>query len=145
MIGAPFGRIDGGIQMPKGFFGSLPSKARPLLRFATVGMLFGATPLAASPICHPTLTVKEVSFSSVINLRRYWNAAIWVDASRCAKRTGLFALKFMRGAENAPELEFFEPFIWNAGETTVRVEFWADETVERYWLADVAPCPCRGE
>lgn len=112
---------------------------------ATAGVLLWATPLAASPACQPSLTVKEANFSTVINLRRYWSATVLVDASQCAKRTGLFALGFVRGAENAPELEFLEPFIWHAGETKVRVEFWADEAVDRYWLADVAPCLCRGE
>ena len=28
---------------------------------------------------------------------------------------------------------------------SVRVEFWTDEAVDRYWVADVAACPCRSE
>jgi len=112
---------------------------------AIAGILLAATPLTAGQICQPTLTVKDVNFSPVVNLRRYWSATIAVDAWPCARGTGLFALGFVRSAENAPNFEFLEPFIWHAGETKVRVEFWADEAVERYWLADVAPCPCRGE
>ena len=109
----------------------------------TAAILLWATPLAARPLCQPTLTVKEASVSPVVNLRRYWSAAISVDALPCANGTGLFALGFVRGAENAPDLKFLEPFIWQAGKTKVRVEFWADETVETYWLAEVAPCLCR--
>jgi hypothetical protein len=118
---------------------------RWISRLATAGMLLWATPLTAGAVCQPTLTVKEASFSPVVNLRRYWSATILADASPCAKRAGLFALGFIRGAENSPEADFIEPFIWRAGETKVRVEFWADETVERYWFADVAPCACFGE
>lgn len=112
---------------------------------ATAGILLWATPLTADPTCQPTLAAKEVSSSSVVNLRRYWSATFSVDASQCASTTGLFALGFVRAAENAPDLEFLEPFIWHAGEMKVRVEFWADEAVERYWLANVAPCPCRNK
>lgn len=118
---------------------------RRMTMLATVGIVLWATPLAANPICQPTLTVKEVSFTPVVNLRRYWGAMISVDASRCARGTGLFALGFVRGAENAPDFEFIEPFIWHVGETKVRVEFSADEAVHRHWIADVAPCLCRGE
>ncbi len=67
-----------------------------------------------------------------------------VDASRCATVTGLFALGFVRLAENGPDLEFAEPFFWQPEQTKVRVEFWADEAVHKYWISDVATCPCRG-
>ena len=116
---------------------------RWITMLTTAGILLWATPLAARPLCQPTLTVKEASLSPVFNLRRTWSAAISVDARPCANATGLFALGFVRGTENAPDQEFLEPFIWHAGETKVRVEFWADEAVERYWLAEVAPCLCR--
>jgi hypothetical protein len=57
----------------------------------------------------------------------------------------LFALGFVRLSETAPDLGFAEPFIWRSGAMSVRVDFGADEAVDRYWIADVAACPCRGE
>src|SRR5260221_4051889 len=43
----------------------------------------GAEQTAAQPVCKPALTVKQVGFSEMINLRRIWTASIDVDASRC--------------------------------------------------------------
>jgi hypothetical protein len=111
--------------------------------FALLSLPLSAAPVGANPVCKPALTVKEASFSAVTNLRRYWSAKVDVDASRCASASGLFALGFLRLAENGRDLEFAEPFIWRTGETKVRVEFWADEAVQDHWIADVAPCPCR--
>lgn len=102
------------------------------------------TQAAAQPVCKPVLTVKEASFSEAINLRRYWTAMVHVDASRCATVSGLFALGFVRLAENGPDLEFAESFFWQPDQTRVRVEFWVDEAVHKYWINDVATCPCRG-
>jgi len=99
---------------------------------------------AAEPVCKPVLMVKDVGFSEMINLKRFWTATVDVDASRCATSSGLFALAFVRLAENAPDLEFAEPLFWQPGQTRVRVEFWADEAVHKYWVSDVAACPCRG-
>jgi hypothetical protein len=48
---------------------------------------------------------------------------------------GLFALSFARLSESGPDLDFTEPFTWRPGLTTVRVEFWWDEGVDRYWVA----------
>ena len=39
--------------------------------------------------------------------------------------------------------EFAQPFIWRPGQTSVRVEFWVDEAVLKYWIGDVATCPGR--
>jgi hypothetical protein len=97
----------------------------------------------AQPLCKPEITVKEVSVSQAINLKRFWIATVNVDASGCAAASGLFALGFVRGSETAPDLEFTEPFIWRPGQMSVRVEFWWDEAVDRYWVADVAACLCR--
>ena len=88
--------------------------------------------------------VKDVGFSEMINLKRFWTATVDVDASRCVTASGLFALTFVRLAENAPDLEFAEPFIWREAQTRIRVEFWADEAVHNYWIGEVATCPCRG-
>jgi hypothetical protein len=115
---------------------------------ASLAVLVSGTSLAANPACQPTLTIKDVSysnFSPATNLKRYWKANIVVDASRCASASGLFALGFLRAAENAPDLKFLEPFVWHAGETKVRVEFSADEAVESYWIAEVASCRCRNQ
>jgi hypothetical protein len=69
--------------------------------------------------------------------------SVVADASPCTSRSGLFALGFVRLAETAPDLSFVEPFIWHAGEGRVRVEFWADEAVHEYWIAEVASCAFR--
>ena len=108
-------------------------------------IVLGGPNVAAGPDCKPMLTVGQVSFSLPTNLLRYWSATVAVDASRCANSSGLFALGFSRLAENAPDLEFVEPFMWRAAETKVRVEFWVDEAVQSYWIADVASCRCRQE
>jgi hypothetical protein len=97
----------------------------------------------AQPLCRPEIAIKSVHFSEMVNLKRFWTATVNVDASRCAASSGLFALGFIRLSETAPDLEFSEPFFWHAGKMDVRVEFWADEAVERYWIAEVSPCPCR--
>jgi hypothetical protein len=115
---------------------------------AVAAMLFGLVGgpgPAASADCKPVLRVQQASLSPSTNMKRYWHARVAVDASRCENSSGLFALGFTRLAENAPDLEFVEPFIWRAGETKVRVEFWGDETVQSYWIADVASCRCRPE
>ena len=99
----------------------------------------------AQPVCKPVMTIRDANFSEPINLKRYWTAVVHVDASRCATVTGgLFALGFVRLAENGPDLEFAEPFFWQPEQTKVRVEFWVDEAVHKYWISDVAACPCRG-
>jgi hypothetical protein len=77
--------------------------------------LLTAAPVAAQPICRPTLTVQEESFSKPFNLRRIWTASIDIDASRCATTSGLFSIGFIRLAENAPDLSFVEPFVWRLG------------------------------
>ena len=119
---------------------------RPFMLFASLLVISLGTRASAAPLCKPVLTVRDVGFSSMINLKRIWTATVHVDASRCAGSTGgLFALAFIRLAENAPDLEFSEPFIWHGSQAKVRVEFWADEAVHDYWIAEVAPCACRGD
>ena len=97
----------------------------------------------AQPLCRPEVGIESVHFSEVMNLKRFWTATLNVDASGCATSSGLFALGFIRLSETAPDLEFAEPFFWRSGQMSVRVELWVDETVDRYWIADVAACPCR--
>ena len=104
-----------------------------------------ATQLAAQPVCRPILTVKQEGFSEMFNLRRLWTGSIDVDASRCTTTSGLYSIGFIRVAENAPDLTFIEPFIWRLGQKKVAVEFWADEAVHAYWVADIAVCTCRSD
>ena len=115
----------------------------PVLAIAALLSLPGPE-AAAQSACKPVLTVKDVGYSKIFNLRRHWTAAVQVDASRCATASGLFAISFVRQSETAPDLQFAEPFFWRAEETRIRVEFGADEAVDRYWISDVAACPCRG-
>ena len=99
--------------------------------------------------CKPVLTIGHTSFSTPsfsepVNLQRIWRATIDVDASRCATKTGLFAVEFVRGKENGLDVAFTEPFIWHAGQFGIRVDFWHDETVMEFQVVDVAACPCWG-
>ena len=107
--------------------------------------LLNASQVAAQLACKPIVTVKEESFSKMFNLRRAWTASINVDASRCTTTSGLFSIGFIGLAENAPDLTFTEPFIWRLVQRRVVVEFWADEAVQKYWIADIAACPCRSD
>ncbi len=109
-----------------------------------LGALIGPAQAVAETLCRPQIAVANIRFSEPVNLRRYWTASVSVDASKCAASSGLFSLGFQRLAESGVDLEFTEPFIWRNRETAVRVEFWADEAVGRYWIADVAACPCSG-
>jgi len=116
---------------------------RASILVAALLVLLQATQVVAQPVCKPVLTVKGVGFSESINLRRFWTASVDVDASQCATSSGLYSLGFVRTAENGPDLEFDQPFIWRPGQTSIRVEFWADEAVHQCWIGEVATCPCR--
>lgn len=105
--------------------------------------LFGPMPANAEGMCRPKVELSNAQFSKVTNLKRYWTATTSVDASECSASSGLFAIRFLRWSESGPDLEFTEPFIWQQGERTVRVEFWADEAVGQYGMADVAACVCK--
>ena len=123
------------------YFSSALARASTL---AALLLFAQAVQAAAQPACKPVMTVRDASLSEPINLKRYWTAVVHVDASRCATMTGLFALGFVRLAENGPDLEFAESFFWQPQQTKVRVEFWVDEAVHKYWIGEVAACPCRG-
>jgi len=98
----------------------------------------------AQPVCRPDMAIRDVRFSEMIQLKRFWTATVDVNASRCATIGGLFEIGFLRLAENAPDLEFAERFAWHPGEMELVVEFWADEAVHKYWIGEIAPCLCRG-
>ena len=105
--------------------------------------LLSPLPANAEALCRPTVELENVQFSKVTNLKRYWTAAVNVDASKCSASSGLFSIRFHQWSETGPDIEFTEPFIWERGENTVRVEFWADEAVGRYTVADIAFCRCK--
>jgi hypothetical protein len=95
--------------------------------------------------CRPSLAFKEVHISEMQppTLERKWTAVVSVDASRCAANSqGHFEIVFSRLKEIGPEIEFRERFAWLSPSVKAEVVFWADEAVERYWLDNVAPCPC---
>ena len=112
---------------------------------ATVAPLLGLMPANAEVVCRPKIEIGNVQFSKVTNQKRYWTATANVDASRCATSSGLYAIRFLRWSESGPDIEFTEPFLWETGESRIRVEFWADEAVGAYRIADVAVCACKGE
>jgi hypothetical protein len=99
----------------------------------------------AQQTCRPALAFKEVRFSEMRppTLERKWTAVLSIDASRCATTSGRFEIVFSRLKENGIEIEFREQFMWRPDSVKVSVDFWADEAVERYWLDNVAACPCR--
>jgi hypothetical protein len=95
--------------------------------------------------CMPTLAFREVYFSETQppTLERKWTAVVSVDTSRClANSEGSFEIVFSRLKEVGPEVEFRERFAWRPPSVQVEVDFWADEAVERYWIANIAQCPC---
>jgi hypothetical protein len=98
--------------------------------------------------CRPTLAFADVQFSSLRpdTLTRRWSAIVSVDSSRCAKDSeGTFEIAFSRAKENATEIEFRERVFWDTPVVAVDVDFWADESVERFWFGRIAPCSCASE
>jgi hypothetical protein len=100
------------------------------------------TQTTAHPVCKPLLTFKEVRFSEPQNQLRKWTGMLSVDANRCVAASGVFEIKFVRIKEMGQDLLFSERFKWNPGLTQVSLDFWWDEAVLDYWIADVPPCGC---
>jgi hypothetical protein len=123
-----------------------------MYRSCIFGLLAGSIGLtdvaqaADQQTCRPALAFKEVGFSQMQppTMERKWTAVLFVDASRCATTSGRFGIVFSRLKENGFEAYFQEQFMWRPALVEVSVDFWADESVEDYWLNNVAPCPCRG-
>jgi hypothetical protein len=115
---------------------------RLAIALAAVFVLSGTTQSMAEIICKPALTIKETRFSEARNQQRIWTAALAVDASRCATRSGPFEIKFIRLKETGPDLLFSESFMWRPGQVEVSVDFWWDESVHHYWIGEVVPCGC---
>jgi hypothetical protein len=107
--------------------------------------LVSVTQAVGQQECRPTLAFKEVHFSEMQppTLQRKWTAVISVDTSRCAANSqGYFEIVFSRLKEIGPEIEFRERFTWLSPAVRAEVGFWADEAVERYWIDNIALCPC---
>ncbi len=122
-----------------------------MFRSCVVGLLagsiglIGVTQAVGQQTCRPVLAFKEIRFSEMQppTLERKWTAVLSVDASRCAMTSGRFGIVFSRLKEAGFEIEFRQQFTWRPASVEVSVDFWADEAVERYWLSDIAACPCR--
>jgi hypothetical protein len=116
-----------------------------LRMLVAVQVCLGTIDAAAQPIwiCRPVLAVMSVIFSKTPDGYRDWTAKIDVDASQCATSRGLFSIRFLRLSDDGPDLEFVEPFIWKSGQMKVVVAFAASETVQHYWIEEIAPCTCR--
>jgi hypothetical protein len=106
--------------------------------------LVGEAQAAGQPACRPVLAIKQVRFSEMKppTLERTWTAVLAVDASRCATTSGRFEIVFSRAKEIGVDIEFREQFTWRPEAAEASVNFWADEAVEKYWLGNVAACPC---
>jgi hypothetical protein len=96
----------------------------------------------AAIACKPLLTFKEVRFSEPQNKLRKWTGTLSVDASRCVATSGAFEIKFVRTKEMGLDLLFSERFKWSPGPIQVSLDFWWDEAVLDYWIADVPSCGC---
>ena len=99
---------------------------------------------AATAVCRPSLTTKNVQFSPMTppSMERKWSAVVVVDASRCATTAGYFEIGFLREKENGMELEFRKQFIWSSPSVLVGLDLWADEAIERMWIDSIQACPC---
>jgi hypothetical protein len=99
---------------------------------AGIVALAGITQASGKPLCRPSLTFKDVTFSQMQppTMQRKWTAIVAVDASRCAAGSnGSFEIVFTRLQEFGPDTESGEAFIWVAPEVTVSVTFAPTEAV----------------
>ena len=115
---------------------------------ATIVTLLSPLQAVAETQCRPHIAVGNVQFSQGGEPEALLDR---LRQRRCLQLCGGFVVGALlaRLPASRPKAdrisEFTEPFIWRRGETAVRVEFWADEAVGRYWIADVAACPCRSK
>jgi hypothetical protein len=118
---------------------------RTAYSLAALFLLSAATQSVAQRTCKPVLEIKETRMSAIKppTLERRWVAELSVDASQCASQAGRFEIGFTRLTEGGPDLQFTETFDWRPGTLEVSITFRADEAVQDYWIAKVAPCPCR--
>jgi uncharacterized protein len=107
--------------------------------------LINVTHATAQPLCRPALTIGDVKFSEwrLPAMERKWTAVVSVDASSCAAGSaGFFEVGFLRQLEGGMDEEFFERFAWSQPSVDIAVDFWANESVGRYWIQSVSVCPC---
>src|SRR5258706_11770690 len=71
----------------------------------------GAGQTAAQPVCKPALTVKQVGFSEMINLRRAWAPSLRVHSPPCTATSGLYSVCFIPLYQKAPEPAFTQPLL----------------------------------
>jgi len=109
---------------------------------AALSLFSFVLPAYGQAICRPQLAIKDVRFSQMVGVKRYWWASIEVDSSRCVESSGRFEMKFVRLKENAKDLKFTERVGWQRGPTDVVMEFWADEAVLEYQIGYVPTCTC---
>ena len=112
---------------------------------ATALALASAPQAVGDAVCRPKLTITGVQFSKMIppTLERRWTATVMVDVSPCAANgLGYFDLGITRLKETGYEIGFRERFIWRAPSVKIGVDFWADESVEQYWIENITPCVC---
>jgi len=117
-------------------------RSRPSFVLAAGLMLAGPAHAGTEPTCKPRLVVQRVALSEVENMHRTWTAHILVDAARCATASGSFTVAFIRLKDNAPDLQFTQPFTWAPGAVEISTDVAGDEAVLRYSIS-VAACPCR--
>lgn len=112
---------------------------------ASVLGLAGLTQAQGQPICRPKLELQNVKFSEMQpkTLQRKWTARVAVDASGCAANaSGSFDLRFTRLLEVGLDADVHERLAWRPPSVDVELDFWADEAIERYAIANVSTCPC---
>ncbi len=101
---------------------------------------------AAENVCRPALAITDVKFSEwqLPAMERKWTAVVSVDASSCAAGSaGFFEVGFLRLVESGMDEEFSERFAWSQQlSVDIAVDFWATESVGRYWIKSVSACPC---
>jgi hypothetical protein len=122
---------------------ALSMRPTPAMAGLAAALVLGVSAQAMAGIaCKPLLTFKEVRFSEAQNQLRKWTGVLAVDASRCVATSGAFEIKFVRTKEMGLDLLFSERFKWSPGLTRVSLDFWWDEAVLDYWIADVPSCGC---
>jgi hypothetical protein len=122
---------------------ALSMRPTPAMAGLAAALVLGVSAQAMAGIaCKPLLTFKEVRFSEAQNQLRKWTGVLAVDASRCVATSGAFEIKFVRTKEMGLDQLFSERFKWSPGLTRVSLDFWWDEAVLDYWIADVPSCGC---
>lgn len=116
---------------------------RPIAAALIVVFAAASAPASGGALCKPSVTFGPAHFSDMSSSQRLWSARLNVDASRCASRSGSFAIDFIRLIEFGPDLPFTERFAWGDGQVDVAVEFSANEAVLDYALGEVSSCVCR--